>query len=258
MIIAVDLGNTAIKLGLYHQHQLIQRFVTHTNKVKSISEYIISFQSFIGGVPSFSEKIEGIILCSVVPTLTTVVKQALEAVFKTKVFLVGKGIKTGLQISIDNPSELGTDLVADAVGGIVKYGKPLIIVDMGTATKVIAVDKNGTFSGVVIAPGLMISMEALVGRTSQLMEVSLEVPSKVIGKNTADSINSGILYGNAELVLGVTKRIENELLITGCKKILTGGYAHYLEPLLKEYFVFDESLALDGLIDIYFRNGEKK
>ncbi|HAK05394.1 MAG TPA: pantothenate kinase [Firmicutes bacterium] len=252
MIITVDLGNTALTLGIYKDDQLIDRFSTMTDVGKTISEYQLILQQFFDKTSSYKMEYEAIIISSVVPPLTRIIEEAFQNMFACPILMLGRKIKTGLAIHTDHPSEVGSDLVAASVGGIKKYNAPLVIADLGTATKIIAIDQTGAFVGVTIAPGLLISLQALVGRASQLADVNLEIPKNLIGRNTANSVNSGVLYGHAALVKGLASGVSLEL---GIEKpiVLTGGYAKVLLPLLPD-FIYDENLVLDGLYEIYLKN----
>ena len=251
MIIALDLGNTALTVGIYESDRLRHRFYTMTDLSKTSDEYRLVFQSFFLSLPA-SYSYEAIVFSSVVPPLTNVIKEALGALTSAPVVMIGRKVKTGLALHVDHPSEVGSDLVAASVAGISKYGAPLVIADLGTASKVIAIDKTGAFVGVTIAPGLMIAHQALIGRASQLSEVELEIPKTVIGRNTVHAVNSGSLYGHASLVRGLAAQVGLEL---GTDKpvLLTGGFAKQLRPLLAD-FIYDENLLLDGLIRIYHKH----
>ena len=197
--------------------------------------------------------IEGAIISSVVPSVTNIVKEAIEKLCGISVMVVGPGLKTGISIIIDNPAQLGSDLVVDAVAGIEEYPLPQIIVDMGTATTVSVINSKKQFLGGAILPGVAVSHDALIGRTSQLPKVAFEKPKKIIGSNTIDSIKSGILYGNAGAIEGIVDRFENELG-EKCTVIATGGLAKVIVPLCKRDIIVDEDLLLKGLMLIYEKN----
>jgi len=252
MILAADLGNSALTLGLFDETKLCHHFFTATDVTKTESEYRIIIERWLDELPIERQAVNEIILSSVVPPLTNVVKSILAKLFGTEVSVLGKKLKTGLAIRVDHPGEVGSDLVAAAVAGILKYGYPLVIADMGTATKLMAIDASGAFVGVAIAPGLMISLQALIGRASQLADVDLEVPKNVIGRNTKDSVNSGVLYGHAAMVKGLATQIETEIH-AGKPLILTGGYAKHIRPLL-DNVIYDEHLLLEGLVAIVKKN----
>ncbi len=255
MIFCVDMGNTEITLGVYQDEKLLSTFRTSTDKKKSSDEYELILGSFMTDKKYHKENFQGGILASVVPSLTFPLKEALENVFGVAPLVVGKGLKNGLSIRIDNPNELGADLVADAVGAIHHYGYPILIADLGTATKLCVVDKAGAFVGCVFAPGLKLSVAALIGGTAQLPEITLEKPKKIIGKNTPDSMNSGAIYGTAAMIQGLSNDIEKELGYP-VKRVLTGGYGRLFKDSLKEQFAYNRYLALEGLLKIYQKNEE--
>ena len=199
------------------------------------------------------KKVEGAIISSVVPSVTNIVREAVENLCGISVMVVGPGVKTGISIVIDNPAQLGSDLVVDAVAGIEEYPLPQIIIDMGTATTVSVIDKKKQFLGGAILPGVAVSHDALIGRTSQLPKVAFEKPKKMIGSNTVDSIKSGILYGNAGAIEGIIDRFEEELG-EKCTVIATGGLAKVIVPLCKREIIVDEDLLLKGLMLIYKKN----
>ena len=202
------------------------------------------------------EIITGAIVSSVVPSVTNTFRRAIEKLCGVKPLVVGPGIKTGLSIRIDNPAQLGSDLVVDAVAGIHEYPVPQIIIDMGTATTFSVIDKNSNYLGGVITTGMAVSADALVSRTSQLPRIAFEVPKKVIGSNTVDCIKSGIMYGNAAIIDGMVSRIEAELG-EKCTVIATGGLSALVAPLCQTKLILDDDLLLKGLMLIYRKNTEK-
>ena len=198
-------------------------------------------------------EIEGGIISSVVPQITNIAKLAAEKILKKEVMVLGPGIKTGLNIMMDHPAQLGADLVANAVAGIALYPLPQIIVDMGTATTFSVVDEKHHYIGGMILPGVRISLDALTARASQLSGISIEAPKRLIGKNTIDCMKSGVLYSNAAAIDGIVERIEEEL---GQKTtvIATGGLAKKIVPHCKREVILDEDLLLKGLMIIYNKN----
>lgn len=199
------------------------------------------------------EELEGGIVSSVVPQITTIVKIAAEKIVKKEILVVGPGVKTGLNILMDNPAQLGSDLVADAVAGIHEYPVPLIIFDMGTATTVSVVDRNKNYIGGMILPGIQTSLDALTARAAQLQGIGLEPPRRTIGKNTIECMKSGVINGNAACVDGVITRIQKEL---GEKAtvLATGGLARSIVPYCQEQVILDDDLLLKGLLVIYRKN----
>ena len=255
MVITIDMGNTNIFLGVYEDGTLVHTFRTLTDRSKSYDEYLQLFRDFIKS-KELNNHFEGAILCSVVPSLTVVVSKAIRDAFITEVKIVGPGMKTGLQVKTNNPCEVGTDLISVSVGALAKYGKPCLIADLGTASKILLVDKEGCFSGVVVMPGIMISAKALANTAAQLSETSLEVPPTVLGRNTVDAMNSGSIYGTVAQIKGLCEMIEKEIGYN-CQKILTGGYAPLIKTFLDD-FQYDRNLILDGLYKLYEKNRKEK
>ena len=218
-----------------------------TVKTKTELEYAIDIKNVLDIYHIKKADLEGGIISSVVPQITMVVKAAVEKILKKEVLIVGAGIKTGLNIRIDNPAQLGSDLVVGAVAGIAEYPTPLLIFDMGTANTVCVIDKNRNYIGGMILPGVRTSLDALTARAAQLSGIDLEAPKRVIGKNTIECMKSGIVYSNAALIDGVILRMEEEL---GEKAtvIATGGLAKSIVPYCKEDVILDDDLLLKGLL----------
>ena len=253
MKVAVDVGNSTIQIGFYKNESLSFRieFVTDSNRSQDEMTARILEQLRLYKVDE--NEVDYLIYSSVVPTININLTSALKNIFKkASFFFLANRLKTGLAMKCDNPSEVGEDLIADLVSAKEKYQYPTIVVDLGTASKVLLIDKDGFFSGAVIMPGLIISAKSLFDRGEQLPNVSLSLPKKVIGRNTIDCMNSGIIYGHFDGVDGIIKRIENEIGYE-CKKVLTGGASIYVKDLAKDY-IYDENLCLDGLYNILMRN----
>lgn len=252
MILTIDLGNSEISFGKFVDGQLISVFRTVSSRTKSVDEYISTFKELF----SLKEvnNIENIVVSSVVPQLVDVVLKAIKNFSIVEPILIEPGIKTGLKLKMDNANEIGADLVADAVGGIKKYGFPLLIIDLGTANKLIAIDKEGFFRGGIINPGIRISLEALINVASQLPNIKLVKPEKVIGKNTIDAMNSGIIYGYAHMFDGLISQFNEELGYT-TKVVITGGLSSYIKPAMKSKdVILDQDLIHHGLYEIYLKN----
>ena len=256
MNICVDVGNTLVKIGIFKDDVLIKTlsFKTETNRSEDEIDAII--HSLL-----VKNKIEipsncYIIFSSVVPSMNVPLKNVLKNIFGNNLFVLGVGLKTGIPLKVDNPSEVGSDLIADVVGLKEKYGYPSIVADLGTATKILLLDKDGFFSAASIAPGLMISSNSLTNKGELLPNVSLEAPKSVLGKNTIQAMNSGIVYGHLELVEGLVRRFEEELGYK-CKKVLTGGNALYIKDIASSEFILDLNLAIDGLNIILKKNKGK-
>ena len=253
MILVIDIGNTNIVAGCVEGKNILFRERLSTAHRATRLEYSVLFKTAFDMYGIDYRNIEGAIISSVVPSVTNIVKEAIEKLCGISVMVVGPGLKTGISIVIDNPSQLGSDLVVDAVAGLEEYPLPQIIVDMGTATTVSVINKQKQFLGGAILPGVAVSHDALIGRTSQLPKVAFEKPKKLIGSNTIDSIKSGILYGNAGAIEGIVNRFEDELG-EKCTVIATGGLARVIVPLCKRDIIVDEDLLLKGLMYIYEKN----
>jgi len=253
MILAVDIGNTNIVLGCCDKDKILFRERVSTSLTATDLEYAVILRTAVEMNGLDGSQIDGAIISSVVPTITNTVKAAVEKYTKVKCKVVGPGMKTGLSIKIDNPAQLGSDLVVDAVAGINEYKTPLIIVDMGTATTLSVIDTNKDYIGGMIMPGIIVSHDSLINRTSQLPRIALEQPKKVIGTNTVECIKGGLLYGNAGAIDGICQRIMQELG-KDCTVVATGGLAPIIVPLCRTNITLDEDLLLKGLMIIYNKN----
>ena len=253
MILALDVGNTNIVLGCIDDKNIIYEARIATDNRKTEYQYAVEFRSMLDIAGIDRAKITGAMMSSVVPPLISILKRAVELVAGCTPLVVGPGVKTGLNIMIDNPAQLGSDQVVDAIAALNEYRPPLIILDMGTATTVSVIDKKRNYLGGMIIPGVKISQESLTTSTSQLPKISIEAPKKVIGTNTVDCMKSGAIFGNAAMVDGVIDRIENEL---GEKTtvIATGGLAESIIPFCRRNIIIDDQLLIKGLKIIYDKN----
>lgn len=257
MILAVDIGNSTVVMGLINNSELIASRKTVTD----ISELEVNYKEEIKTLlksHSISEsKIEGAIISSVVPLLTDILKEAVSDIFKLEPITVNSESITGIEIITDNPSQLGSDRIADATAGINEYGAPLMIVDMGTATTISIINQDKQFLGGLILPGVRTSLNSLINNTSQLPRIKLGTPSeRIIGTNTVSSIENGIVYGTAAQIDGLIQRISNELDFDP-KIIATGGNAGAVIPYCKSKIIYDKNLLLKGLYIIYKNEKEE-
>jgi len=244
MILAIDCGNTATKLGIFDGDSLVSVYNINTNKGRSSDEYAKEMKDLVKDV-----EFTGAIISCVVPLLTSEIKDAVYRAFKVHPLIVDKNLKTKLPIKIDNPSELGSDILCGAVGALKKYQAPLVIADLGTATKMFVVDKNGNMVGGMISSGMRINLESLVSNTSQLLETPLEAPKHVISKNTKESIQSGIVYGQAFMISEFARRMEKEIGYE-LNRVLTGGFSKFIKDQVV-CFHYEPTLTLEGLYEIY-------
>ena len=253
MILAVDIGNSNIVLGCFDENEILFEDRLSTDREATVLEYAVIIKTSLEMHKLEYEQITGAIISSVVPSVTENVQQAVFRLTGQQAMVVGPGVKTGLNILLDDPKQLGSDRVANAVGAIGEYPCPLIIVDMGTATTISVIDRNKNFLGGMIIPGLQVSLDSLANRTSQLPHVSLDEPKKVIGTNTVDCMKSGIIYSTAGSIDGAIDRIEQELG-ESCTVVSTGGHARKIIPHCHHEILIDPYLLLKGLMAIYEKN----
>lgn len=253
MLLAIDMGNTCITLGVFDQNRLVAVGRLSADHKRTEDQYAIEFRDLLDINNLKSADFDGAILCSVVPVLTNIIEKAIRKILRLTPLTVGPGVKTGLNIKLDNPAQLGSDLVAGAVAAIEKYPLPCIIFDLGTANTISVINSKGDFLGGIITAGIGISLDALVSRTSQLPYVSLENTDRLIGTNTIASMKSGLVFGTAAMIDGLAMRIEEEL---GQKATLvaTGGRAGEIVSHCKREIKIREYLLLEGLKIIYGRN----
>lgn len=254
MILTVDVGNTNIVLGGFEGESL--RFVARlqTNKYTMPDEYAVKLDNlirFYGFTPS---QFEGTMLSSVVPPLTATLRLAIGQLLPGRILTVSPGTKTGLDIQIDNPAVLGADLVCGAVAALHRYPLPCVVVDLGTATKFSVLDGKGRLQGVSILAGVRVSLDALCQNTAQLPHIDFSEPGPVIGKNTPDSMRSGVLYGTASMIDGMLGRIEAELGEPLASVVATGGIAESILPYCQHTMSLDPQLVLHGLRIIHEKN----
>lgn len=253
MILAIDIGNTNIVLGCIDNKKtyFIERL--STVKTKTEAEYAIDIKTILEIHGIKAEELEGSIVSSVVPQITKIVKEAAEKIVRGETMVVGPGVKTGLNILMDNPAQLGSDRVVNAVAAIAEYNPPMIIFDLGTANTACVIDAKKNYIGGMIFPGINTSLNALTANASQLQGISLEEPKRVIGKNTIECMKSGVIYSNAACLDGVVDRIEEELGMPATV-IATGGLAKTIIPHCKRRMILDDDLLIKGLLIIYNKN----
>ena len=255
MVLVADIGNTNITLGIYKSDDLILLSRLATQRHRTSEQYAIELKA-VFNLESISGEFKGAVISSVVPELTRAFKEAVEKVTGTKTLVVGPGIKNGLNITTDNPKEVGADLVAGAVGAIANYKLPCLVMDLGTATKISVIDEGNIFLGCTIAPGISISLDALSLRTSQLPAIDLSAPGKAIGTNTIDCIKSGTVLGNAAMLDGMAARLEKELGKKINTTVATGGLAKEIINCCERDIIYNKNLVLEGLLVIYKKNRE--
>lgn len=255
MILAIDIGNTNIVIGCIKDDKILFTERMSTDSNKTVLEYAIGFKTVLELYHIHTEDLTGSIISSVVPPVTNTVRKALYKITHHQAMVVGPGIRTGLNILMDNPATTGSDLIVNAVAAIHEYPAPLIIFDFGTATTASVVDRKKNYIGGMIIPGIRVSLDGLASHASQLSRISLDAPKKIIGTNTADCMKSGLLYGNAAMLDGIVDRMEEELG-EPATILATGGLASLIVPLCKKNIILDDDLLLRGLNLIYKKNQE--
>ena len=253
MILTIDIGNSNIVLGGVEGEDIVFEARLRTDTTKTSDEYCIDLKMILEVYGISADKIEGSIIGSVVPQVLNSVQTAIKKLTGKAALVVGPGLKTGLNIRIENPSQTGADLVVGAVAALREHKPPMIIVDMGTATTIMVLDKDGAFVGGAIAPGVKISLDALTERTALLPGLQLDQPKKAIGRNTIDCMRSGIMMGAACMLDGMVERMEAELG-TKTTVIATGGIARFVIPMCKTPMIYDKDLLVKGLATLYREN----
>ncbi len=253
MILVIDIGNTNIVFGGFVEDKLTFVARIATNATKTEDEYATKIRSVLTLHNVDKKEVSGAIISSVVPPLNSIMKSAIRFVYGVEPVMVGPGIKTGINIRCDNPASVGADLICACVAAHHIYGSPSLVVDMGTATKMMVMDKSGTFIGVSIIPGVNIGLKALASGTAQLPQISLEAPPSVIGKNTIDCMRSGVVFGNASMIDGMIDRF-NEEMGENLRVIATGGLASTIVCHCKHDILLDEHMVLKGLNILYKKN----
>ncbi|MCF6461104.1 type III pantothenate kinase [Clostridium sp. Cult3] len=256
MLLVIDVGNTNIVFGVFKGKKLLYDWRIATEKDRTSDEYGLLFEQIFKYHGLCPKDVEDVIISSVVPTLMHTLSAMSIKYFDREPIVVGPGVKTGMNIRYDNPREVGADRIVNAVAGYEKYGGPLIIVDFGTAITFCAISKGGDYLGGAITPGIKISSEALFLRTAKLPKVELSKPDTVIGKNTVNSIQSGLVYGYIGLVDYIIERMKEEMKEEGEVKTVigTGGFSSLIASESRYINTIDKLLTLDGLRIIYGRN----
>ena len=253
MILTVDIGNSNIVIGGVEDDRIRFEARLRTDSTKTSDEYCVDLKSLLDIYGVCAGDVEGAIIASVVPQVLNSMQTAIKKLTGKTSLVVGPGLKTGLNIKIENPSQTSADLVVGSVAALREHKPPMIIVDMGTATTMVVLDKEGALIGGCIAPGVKISLDALTDRTALLPGLQLDQPKRAIGRNTTDCMRSGIMMGNACMLDGMVERMEQEL---GCKTtvIATGGIAKFIIPMCKTPMIYDKDLLVKGLAALYRDN----
>ena len=253
MLLAIDIGNTNIVIGVIEDDVIRFEARIATDQVRTSDQYGVEIKNVLEAYGVNKDEIEDCIISSVVPPVFNSVKTGVIKVIGKQPMVVGPGLKTGLNINVDVPSQVGSDRIVIAVAALAEYKPPMILMDLGTATTIEVVEPGNMYLGGVIFPGVKISLDALTSRAAQLPGISLDKPKNIIGRNTVDCMRSGMMYGTAAMIDGIVERIEEEL---GHKSTLiaTGGLAQFITPLCKREIILERDLLLKGLNIIYKKN----
>ncbi len=256
MILTIDIGNSNIVLGGVRGDKIVFEARLRTEATKTSDQYCVDLKILLDVYHVTAEEIEGSIISSVVPQVLNSFQTAVKKLTGKTSMVVGPGLKTGLDIRLENPAQTGADLVVADVAALREHKPPLIVIDMGTATTMSVLDQNGAHIGGCIIPGVRISMDALTDRTALLPGLQLDQPKRAIGRNTIDAMRSGIMMGTASMLDGMVERMEQEL---GSKTtvVVTGGIAKFIVPLCKTPMNYDKDLLIKGLAALY-RDNKKK
>ena len=256
MILTIDIGNSNIVLGGVKDDEIVFEARLRTEATKTSDQYCVDLKILLDVYGVRPEDIEGSIISSVVPQVLNSFQTAVKKLTGKQSLVVGPGIKTGLDIRLENPGQTGADLVVADVAALREHKPPLIVIDMGTATTISVLDQSGAHIGGCIIPGVRISMDALTDKTALLPGLQLDQPKRAIGRNTIDAMRSGIMMGTACMLDGMVERMEAEL---GAKTtvIVTGGIAKFIAPMCKTPMIYDKDLIIKGLAALY-RDNKKK
>ncbi len=255
MLLAADIGNSSISFGLFDEDGTLRhKSKVSAEKTRTADEYAVLVSGLLSLHGVSAQDVTDCVLSSVVPTLTRNLRSALHALFGVQALEVGPGIRTGLNIRIESQAELGADLVANAVAALALFSPPVVVVDVGTATTFTVLDGSGALEGAVIAPGLRMSMDALSAGASELPDVSLVPPKRLIGKNSRESMNIGVLYGHAFLIDGFLERFRGAFRAQTPTAVATGGLAETVLPFCRAPMTHCPDLTLQGLYLLWKRN----
>ena len=253
MLLAIDIGNTNLVIGCIHDDKILFKARIATDSTRTSDQYGVEIKNMLEAYGVKRSDIDDCIISSVVPPVFNSVRTGVIKIIGKQPMVVGPGLKTGLNIHVDVPSQVGSDRIVIAVAALAEYKAPLLLMDLGTATTIESVEPDNVYMGGVIIPGVRVSLDALTSRAAQLPGISLDQPKQVIGKNTVDCMRSGMMYGTAAMIDGLVERMEEELGHR-CTLIATGGLAQFIAPLCKREIILDKDLLLKGLNIIYKKN----
>lgn len=257
MLLAIDIGNTNLVIGCIENDKILFKARIATDAIRTSDQYGVEIKNMMEAFGVQVKEIDDCIISSVVPPVFNSVKTGVIKVIRKQPMVVGPGLKTGLNIHMDVPSQVGSDRIVIAVAALAEYEPPLILMDLGTATTIEVVDRGSTYLGGCIIPGVRTSLDALTSRAAQLPGIRLDRPGRVIGKNTVDCMRSGIMYGTAAMLDGMLDRVEEELG-SRATVVATGGMAQFIVHLCRREIKLEKDLLLKGLNIIYQKNAAKR
>ncbi|SFA68783.1 pantothenate kinase [Acetitomaculum ruminis DSM 5522] len=253
MILAVSIENSEIVIGCFNEKELLFKECFSTDLLRTDFEYAMQIKTLLELYKIKLDDIEGVIISSVVPPMYEKIKKSVQKLIKAPIKTVGPGMKTGINILMDNPAQIGSDMITMAVGALKSFQPPIVVINLGTATTLSVIDEKGNYTGGMIMPGVQISMEALVKNTSQLQKISMSSPKKLIGKNTVQCMESGIITGHAASIDGLIDRIKKEKP-NEYSLVATGSFVNWIIPHCENNIKIDETLLLRGLKVIFDKN----
>ncbi len=253
MLLAIDIGNTNIVIGGIRDDEIVFKARIATDRLKTSDQYGVEIKNMLEAFGIVREDVSDCIISSVVPPVFNSVNTGVIKVIGKQPMVVGPGLKIGLNVHTDIPSQVGSDLIVTAVAALAEYPAPLLLIDMGTATTVQVIEPTNVFIGGLILPGVMVSLDSLSNRTAQLPGISLEMPKHIVGKDTADCMRSGVMYGTAAMLDGIIDRISQELGHS-FTVVATGGLAQFITPICNHDIILEKELLLKGLNIIYKKN----
>ena len=258
MILVVDVGNTNITYGVFEGKKLVSSFRMTTGTQRTSDEFGLELMALLGINNVEKDQLEGVMIASVVPQVMHALVNAIVKYIGKKPYIVGPGIKTGIKISLDNPREVGPDLIVDAVAGFELYGGPVIVVDFGTATTYIMINEKGEFLTGVVSPGIRSSAKALWEDTAKLPEIEIKNPGSILAKETISSMQAGLVYGQIGQAKYIIEEMKRESGLKNTKVVATGGLGRLIADETKEIDVYDPILTLRGLQILYDKNRRSK
>jgi type III pantothenate kinase len=258
MILVIDVGNTNMTFGVFEGSRLETSFRMMTRTARTSDEYGAELLTMLGMNGVRKEDLEGTMIASVVPQVMHALVNAIVKYLGNKPYIVGPGIKTGIKLAVDNPREIGPDLIVDAVAAYELYGGPVLVVDFGTATTYVPITEKGEFFAGIVSPGIRISARALWEGTAKLPEIEIKKPASILAKETISSMQAGLIYGQIGQSKYIIEEIKKESALSNMKVVATGGLGRLIAEEIDEIDIYDPTLTLKGLQILYDKNRKHK